>query len=707
MVLRAEHPTTGLPRPPQVWRAGDGKRPAATVESLSDNSINPNGELVNYDAGYAKMASTKEPIHIKPKSLPSANTKSTVLTRPQDSTLSVNIAYLQRVASDAAHLVHLYAETARTDAAMYTNKRDSKPAWTIPTESAAKRYEFEADSRWSGAGVVSGPQASIPNPSADAARLEQQASTRPTQSGINASFGSQHNATTVSSDQTTSAIKAPPSQVAPQGNSLSCFSDAGHGSCHSDITTPNANCSALIRRGRLPLACGFCRQHHLKCDEQLPCTNCRNRELECNLVGGLRSGSTRVACQHCRKFKIKCNETRPCDNCLKGKRECNSNPLDHRGRVDESHADGEVDVRHPQHGEPGDVGHPTAQTDMALDPFSGVRAEVSHSGYPSVAPFRESSLSSSRATPRAWVELTPEPMEVTKPTAKRHPPMAEDSTQQRDEGVVSRDGWKSRKQRRNLASGLAKSGASRQMTASAASQHTNGADFAVRAEDKSRNPGDDLAAETRLESPRTKRRKYKLLNRNQQSGLSLSCPYRKRNRKRFNYRDHETCTRPWEDISSLKQHILSQHQRHQCCRCQKRFSSLKELNNHLRCPLEQLCEVVHQSQTDDNVEDGVTIHLLKDDKICAWNDLWKVLFPNDRVIPSSEHEPCLLGELHEFEEIVREALVQAKQMVQNEIDQQSVHENSNKGRTMLIVESSLTRSLRGFMDRLLSEEEES
>ncbi|KXX75733.1 hypothetical protein MMYC01_207803 [Madurella mycetomatis] len=96
----------------------------------------------------------------------------------------------------------------------------------------------------------------------------------------------------------------------------------------------------------------------------------------------------------------------------------------------------------------------------------------------------------------------------------------------------------------------------------------------------------------------------------QATGGPLSCPYRKRNKKRFNYRTHRGCTAPFKTISLVK---LEGHERRRA---------------------------TEEPQRKD-VEDGITpqvenilIERQGASKVCTWESLWKALFPNDTEIPS-------------------------------------------------------------------------
>ncbi|KAK3297414.1 uncharacterized protein B0H64DRAFT_123872 [Chaetomium fimeti] len=96
----------------------------------------------------------------------------------------------------------------------------------------------------------------------------------------------------------------------------------------------------------------------------------------------------------------------------------------------------------------------------------------------------------------------------------------------------------------------------------------------------------------------------------------LNCPYRKRNKERFNIRDHVKCTNPFKEFAHLKSHIKTCHKRQR--------------------PLIQ-----HEGQVEGDVEDGITedidnllVARKNRHKVSNWEVLWKTLFPLDTKVPS-------------------------------------------------------------------------
>ena len=124
------------------------------------------------------------------------------------------------------------------------------------------------------------------------------------------------------------------------------------------------------------------------------------------------------------------------------------------------------------------------------------------------------------------------------------------------------------------------------------------------------------------------------------SPLRLSCPFRKRNPRRFNIRDHYSCSMTYfPKFAELRQHIVRQHKRNSpsafmCDRCTTHFSSRKDLRDHQRLPREQICEI-----TDHDPESGIdgptATKLLSRKRMngtspeVQWREIWNHLFPDD------------------------------------------------------------------------------
>ncbi|KAI1180985.1 hypothetical protein F4777DRAFT_527793 [Nemania sp. FL0916] len=144
----------------------------------------------------------------------------------------------------------------------------------------------------------------------------------------------------------------------------------------------------------------------------------------------------------------------------------------------------------------------------------------------------------------------------------------------------------------------------------------------------------------------------------------ISCPYRKRNRARFNVRDYQNCaTSSFKDLATLKRHIREFHRRpprppHECIRCHGRFQTSEQLEAHILAPPEQICSV--NTQLIDDPEDGIddeTADALSERKngrkIDTWRALWQLLYNESEGSPSSAFEPPKILELFEVCEAIK------------------------------------------------------
>ncbi|KAK3370384.1 hypothetical protein B0H63DRAFT_315385 [Podospora didyma] len=149
----------------------------------------------------------------------------------------------------------------------------------------------------------------------------------------------------------------------------------------------------------------------------------------------------------------------------------------------------------------------------------------------------------------------------------------------------------------------------------------------------------------------------------------LSCPFRKRNRQRFNYRLHKSCTNPFKDVQAVKAHVRNWHKlsveqsSHQCPRCWETFSSKKGLTQHASHPVDQICEPREQPVNNNEPEDGITdktsnslVARKGKDKVSSWDDMWNLLFPDDINVPSPDHEPSGIAEVFEYSQVFDELL---------------------------------------------------
>ncbi|KAK3401717.1 hypothetical protein B0T20DRAFT_402465 [Sordaria brevicollis] len=137
---------------------------------------------------------------------------------------------------------------------------------------------------------------------------------------------------------------------------------------------------------------------------------------------------------------------------------------------------------------------------------------------------------------------------------------------------------------------------------------------------------------------------------------NYSCPFRVRNPVRFNIRDHEVCAiTSFESLADLRHHVMSYHRRrampHQCQRCKVGFPTQQALDTHLMLPKDEMCDTV-PAGTPRNPEDGIPEDvdgtLASGTGIRTWDDLWRLIFPMDDQIPSSDFHPVI--ELAEVEQ---------------------------------------------------------
>ncbi|KAG6361688.1 hypothetical protein INS49_009916 [Diaporthe citri] len=131
-----------------------------------------------------------------------------------------------------------------------------------------------------------------------------------------------------------------------------------------------------------------------------------------------------------------------------------------------------------------------------------------------------------------------------------------------------------------------------------------------------------------------------------------SCPFRKRNPVMFNVRDHEHCAkRPFFGMQELKHHIRTYHRAcgppHSCPRCKAGFQNSSDLSEHLMVPVEQMCEP-NSAAPDNVIEDGITEEMDRAlaertprHSVKTWEQIWKLLFPQDVSALDSEYLPVV------------------------------------------------------------------
>ncbi|KAK2006215.1 hypothetical protein LZ32DRAFT_663814 [Colletotrichum eremochloae] len=129
---------------------------------------------------------------------------------------------------------------------------------------------------------------------------------------------------------------------------------------------------------------------------------------------------------------------------------------------------------------------------------------------------------------------------------------------------------------------------------------------------------------------------------------ALPCPYRLRNPTRFNVTDKWQCaTGKWKSVDELQAHIVKEHkhsgnaQLFQCPRCDKGFPDPAAFRDHLMLPKDKMCDPRSEdSSAGGDVEDGLTAarardlcDKVKNETLRSWDDLWRWLFPMDKVAP--------------------------------------------------------------------------
>ncbi|KAM5374789.1 hypothetical protein ACJZ2D_006283 [Fusarium nematophilum] len=136
--------------------------------------------------------------------------------------------------------------------------------------------------------------------------------------------------------------------------------------------------------------------------------------------------------------------------------------------------------------------------------------------------------------------------------------------------------------------------------------------------------------------------------------LRLSCPFRKRNPHRFNVRDHHSCAMTYfPKFAELRQHIVKQHKRddpssYVCDRCNRDFSTRKELRDHQRLPKELMCDIAdHDAES--GIDPSTASKLLSRKRASGtspevqWKEIWNIVFPDDDdcEIPLYEFTPVI------------------------------------------------------------------
>ncbi|KAI0432820.1 hypothetical protein F5Y09DRAFT_300993 [Xylaria sp. FL1042] len=130
----------------------------------------------------------------------------------------------------------------------------------------------------------------------------------------------------------------------------------------------------------------------------------------------------------------------------------------------------------------------------------------------------------------------------------------------------------------------------------------------------------------------------------------LSCPFRKRNPRRFSVRDYPDCAnKSYKNISDLKKHIINCHTQKEpcvCVRCNKNYRDLFALGEHMKqCPYPPPNRPPIQYTDPEDGIDVKTENILTSRKLYQqinnWITLWALLFPADPIVPRPDYEPVV------------------------------------------------------------------
>ncbi|KXH47779.1 hypothetical protein CNYM01_06056 [Colletotrichum nymphaeae SA-01] len=149
-----------------------------------------------------------------------------------------------------------------------------------------------------------------------------------------------------------------------------------------------------------------------------------------------------------------------------------------------------------------------------------------------------------------------------------------------------------------------------------------------------KNDGQDQGRKRR---ERIKRRRIECLQ-------SFSCPFRKRNPCRFNARDFDACAnKSYKSMAELKRHIGAEHGNQSCTYCgQPRTARDHPPEDCLRN--RQLESNSYPKDPEDGVDkskDKALKSRVHGCKIQTWDQLWKLLFPDDEEIPPQTFDPVI------------------------------------------------------------------
>ncbi|KAG9237203.1 hypothetical protein BJ875DRAFT_454343 [Amylocarpus encephaloides] len=140
-------------------------------------------------------------------------------------------------------------------------------------------------------------------------------------------------------------------------------------------------------------------------------------------------------------------------------------------------------------------------------------------------------------------------------------------------------------------------------------------------------------------------RKNSKMNPNDDPISKFSCPFRKRDPRRYGIYTHRTCTQGyWTTMARLKEHLYRCHQTPlHCKRCGKVFKSQPLLDMHIVADVTEICRVIQGSAPAGvTPENELKLRSKKKSRPGMtekerWEDIYRILFP-DEAIPSPYFE---------------------------------------------------------------------
>ncbi|KAL0941684.1 uncharacterized protein CTRU02_204447 [Colletotrichum truncatum] len=125
----------------------------------------------------------------------------------------------------------------------------------------------------------------------------------------------------------------------------------------------------------------------------------------------------------------------------------------------------------------------------------------------------------------------------------------------------------------------------------------------------------------------------------------FSCPFRKRNPRRFNVRDFDACANlSFRDMTSLKRHVSLQHGNGSCQYCQQPRTAGEDHPPNVCLRNQQMETYLHRQDPEAGVSkrvDDILKSRTAGSKIKKWSELWHLIFPEDEVVPSPHFEPLI------------------------------------------------------------------